>query len=223
MGYTMYETLLQLPLFQGMSKAELSEILERVKFHFQKFDAGDTLFSQGDICDKIVFMLNGEIEAETVAPYGNFSFSEKHSQPMIIELHSLFGIAPKYKATYTTLSSTALLTIDKQYMYKVLDKYEVFRMNLHNLLCNRTELLHNKIWSIKPENLEGRLIHFIKSLCTTMQGDKTLRIKMEDLASLLDDTRLNVSNVLNKWRAEGLIEMRRKEYIFHHVERLETL
>ena len=60
-------------------------------------------------------------------------------------------------------------------------------------------------------------------ICTTMQGDKTLRIKMEDLASLLDDTRLNVSNVLNKWREEGLIEMRRKEYIFHNIERLETL
>ena len=223
MGYTMYETLLQLPLFQGMSKAELSEIIERVKFHFQKFETGNILFSQGDICDKIVFLLSGEIEIETVAPCGSFSFAERYNRPMILEFHSLFGIAPKYKATYTTLSNTALLTIDKQYMYNVLDRYEVFRMNLLNLLCNRTELLHNKIWSIKPEGLEGRLIHFIKSLCTTPQGSKILRIKMEDLASLLDDTRLNISNILNKWRNEGLIEMHRKEFIFHDVERLKTI
>ena len=83
MGYTMYETLLQLPLFQGMSKAELSEIIERVKFHFQKFDTGNILFSQGDICDKIVFLLSGEIEIETVAPCGSFSFAERYNRPMI--------------------------------------------------------------------------------------------------------------------------------------------
>jgi Mn-dependent DtxR family transcriptional regulator len=46
---------------------------------------------------------------------------------------------------------------------------------------------------------------------------------MEDLAQLLDDTRLNVSNVLNKWQEEGLIEMRRKEFVFLDVENLRAI
>ena len=38
MEYTMYDTLLMLPLFQGMSKTDLTRIIEKVQFHFVKFE-----------------------------------------------------------------------------------------------------------------------------------------------------------------------------------------
>ena len=220
MGYTMFETLLQLPLFQGMSRTELSEVIEKVKFHFQKFGAQDRLFTQGEMCDDLVFLLNGQLSAETVAPCGTFSLEEIVEGPAIIEPYSLFGMQPCYKATYTSVDEVSLLTISKPYIYSVLDKYEVFRMNFFNLLCSKTEYLYRRIWSIDAQQLEGRIIYFIRSICTTLHGRKTLKVKMEDLAELLDDTRLNVSNVLNKWQEEGVIEMRRKEFVFHDIEKL---
>ena len=220
MEYTMYNTLLQLPLFQGMSRAELSEVIERAKFHFVKVEAGHPLFVQGEPCTKLAFLLGGKLMAETMAPCGTFSFVEVHDMPMMIEPHSLFGRRPCYKATYTAQNEVSVLTIDKQYIYGVLDSYEVFRMNFFNQLSAKTEQLHERVWSITPQQLEGRLIHFIRSLCTTPQGTKILRVKMEDLARLLDDTRLNISNILNSWQAQGLIEMRRKEFVFHHAEML---
>lgn len=219
----MYNTLLQLPLFQGMSKAELSEIIEKVKFHFLKYGDKETLFIQGEKCNKLVFLLSGKLTAETTAPCTTFSLEESIEHPTIIEPHSLFGKFPYYKATYTTHGDVALLTIEKQYIYSVLDKYEVFRMNFFNLLSHKTEELHERIWSIDAQQLEGRFIYFIRSICATTHGTKTLRAKMEDLADLLDDTRLNVSNVLNKWQEEGIIEMRRKEFVFHDIERLKTI
>lgn len=218
MEYTMYNTLLQLPLFQGMSRTELSEIIERAKFHFVKVEAGSTVFAQGEPCTKLAFLLGGELTAETVAPYGTFSFVEVYDTPMMIEPYSLFGRRPCYKATYMAQGEVSLLTIDKQYLYGVLDSYEVFRMNFFNQLSARVEQLHERVWSITPQQLEGRLIHFIHSLCTTPRGTKILRVKMEDLARLLDDTRLNVSHILNRWQAEGLIAMRRKEFLFYKVE-----
>ena len=211
----MYNTLLQLPLFQGMSRAELSEVIEKVKLHFLKIGAKKKLFSQGEPCNKLVFLLSGEFTAETHAPCGTFSLIETFDKPQLIELHSLFGRCPSYKATYTAKSEISLLTIDKQFIYDVLDKYEVFRMNLFNQLSHKVEQLHTHAWSISPQSLEGRIAHLVRSLCTTPHGPKTLRIKMDDLSALLDDTRLNVSRVLNKWHQSGLIEMRRKEYLFH--------
>ena len=215
MEHSMYNTLLQLPLFQGMSRAELSEVIEKVKLHFLKIGAKKKLFSQGEPCNKLVFLLSGELTAETHAPCGTFSLIETFDKPQLIELHSLFGRCPSYKATYTAKSEISLLTIDKQFIYDVLDKYEVFRMNLFNQLSHKVEQLHTHAWSISPQSLEGRIAHLVRSLCTTPHGPKTLRIKMDDLSALLDDTRLNVSRVLNKWHQSGLIEMRRKEYLFH--------
>lgn len=213
----MYNTLLQLPLFQGMSHTELSEVIEKVKLHFLRIGAKKKIFSQGESCNKLVFLLSGELTSETQAPCGTFSLVETFDKPQMIEPYSLFGKRPSYKATYTAKSDVSLLTIDKQYIYGVLDKYEVFRMNLLNLLSNKAEQLHEHIWSIRPQSLEGRLAHFVRSLCTTPHGPKALRIKMDDLATLLDDTRLNISRVLNKWQQSGIIEMHRKEFVFHTI------
>jgi CRP-like cAMP-binding protein len=217
MEHSMYNTLLQLPLFQGMSRTELSEVVEKVKLHFLRIEAKKKIFSQGESCDKLVFLLSGELTSEIHAPCGTFSLIETFDKPQMIEPYSLFGKRPSYKATYTAKSDVSLLTIDKQYIYGVLDKYEVFRMNLLNLLSNKAEQLHTHIWSISPQPLEGRLAHFVRSLCTTPHGPKALRIKMDDLATLLDDTRLNISRVLNKWQQSGIIEMHRKEFVFHTI------
>lgn len=223
MEYTMYDTLLQLPLFQGMSKLELSEVIEKAKFHFQKFKEKELMFAQGEPCDKLVFILSGEVVAETVASCGTFSLLEYYDKPLIVEPCSLFGKRPSFKSSYTAQGTVGVLTIDKQYIYSVLDKYEVFRMNLFNLLSNKAEQLYEKVWAIDAQELEGRLIYFIRNLCSTSCGVKVLKVKMEDLAKLLDDTRLNVSNVLNKWQEEGVIEMRRKEFVFRDIELLRAI
>ena len=86
---------------------------------------------------------------------------------------------------------------------------------------NREE---QNIQSVKRKSLIitllNRLAYFIYNLCTTPQGAKTLHVKMEELAQLLNTTRLNVSNVLNNWKEEGFIAMRRKEFVIHDISRL---
>ena len=216
----MYDTLLQLPLFQGMSRTELSEVVEHVKLHFHKYEMGETLFCQGDRCDQLVFLLSGELSAETVAPSGLFSLMEVCDKPQAIELYSLFGKCPSYGATYVARTEVSVLTIDKCYIYGVFDKYEVFCMNLYNLLSNRVAQQRESVWSVSPQHIEGRLAHFVRTLCSVPYGIKVLRVKMTDLALLLDDTRLNVSGVLNKWKDEGLVEMHRMEYVFNKIENL---
>ena len=61
---------------------------------------------------------------------------------------------------------------------------------------------------------------FIRSLCTTTKGEKVMNVRMEDLARLMDATRLNISVVLNKWHAEGLIILRRKAFAIPDLEAL---
>ena len=216
----MYDTLRHLPLFQGMSETELTMILDKVKLHFLKLADKEVAFHQGEMCDKMVFLIGGELVSETEAPCSTFTLEETLQRPAIVELHSLFGKRPAYKATYRAHGETSLLTIEKQYIYTVLNASDIFRMILFNQLSNIANQQHELRWSITPQGLEGRLAHFIRSLCSTPHGRKTLRIKMDDLAQLLDDTRLNVSTILNRWQSEGLIEMRRKEYVFLDLERL---
>lgn len=218
----MYHMLMRLPLFQGMSREDLFCVLEQTTFHFHRVDEGRTLFHQGAQCGELTFLMNGTLVADTQAPFANLSFAEELSPYTVIEPQSLFGKRPNYKSSYVTRSEVSLLSISKQEVYHLLGTYEIFRINLLNMLCSKAENLNESLWSIAPHDLEGRMALFIRSLCATPRGTKVLRCKMEDLAALLDDTRLNVSRILNKWREEGLVEMRRKEFVIPDVRKLAT-
>ena len=216
----MYHMLLRLPLFQGMSRADLLEVLGQVPFHFRKVEAGKVVYRQGERCSELTFLMNGTLVAETTSSAAPFTFAEELGAYMVMEPQSLFGKTTCYKATYTAQGEVSLLSIDKREAYALLEAYEIFRINMLNMLCSKIERQHELLWSFAPHNLEGRLAQFVRSLCTSPTGTKVMRIKMEDLAGILDDTRLNVSRVLNKWSREGRVEMHRKEFIFREVEQL---
>ena len=220
MEQTMYHMLLRLPLFQGMSREDLFCVLEQTTFHFRRIENGKTAFRQGDQCQELTFLMSGMLVAETQTPHAPLSFAEELAPYMVLEPQSLFGKRPNYKSTYVAQGEVSLLCISKREVYRLLETYEIFRINFLNMLCSKTENLHECLWSFVPQGLEGRMALFIYSLCTTSQGTKVLRIKMEDLASLLDDTRLNVSRVLNKWREEGYIIMHRREFVIPDIQKL---
>ena len=220
MERSMCGMLMRLPLFQGMSHGELFEILEQVVFHFHKAGDGEVVFRQGDLCDRLTFLMGGQLMSETEAPRAELSLSEVFAPYVVIEPQSLFGKRPCYKATYTAQGEVSLLSIDKRYIYSLLGSYEIFRINLLNLLGSKVENLYEQLWAVGPQALEGRLAQLIGSLCTTPQGYKVLRVKMEELARLMDDTRLNVSRILNKWQDEELVTLRRKEFVIHDLRKL---
>ena len=57
----MFEQLMQLPLFQGVSNERMTSLVEKLPFHFLKFHDGDTIISAGDECTHIRFIVSGSV------------------------------------------------------------------------------------------------------------------------------------------------------------------
>lgn len=208
---TMFSTLLQLPLFQGLSQEDFTNILGKVKLHFSKHKEGETIIKAHDNCTGLVFLLQGEITATTVSDDEYFSLIEKFQGPYLIEPYSLFGMNTSYRSTYAACSDIGVVSIDKLYILKELFKYEIFRLNFANNVCNRIQSFYKKTWNVAPESVEDKIINFIFTLAEKPEGEKSLKIKMEDLARYIDDTRLNVSRALNELQERKLVELNRKE------------
>lgn len=220
MDFTMYDTLLQLPLFQGLSKNDITDILSKVKFHFKKYNQGEYIFRQGDVCVEVGFLLSGVVESETLSRKGEYVFYEVLPIPFVVELYSLFGIHPCYHASYRAVTDANMLTIDKQYLAEILGNYMPCSLNFSNLICSRAQYLYQRIWSDVNGDLSVRFVQFLMQRSCRPAGHKQLRIKMEDLATLLDDRRINVSRMLNALQAEGLIALKRKEIEIPALEKL---
>lgn len=220
MEFTMYDTLLQLPLFQGLGKNCITDILSKVKFHFKKHQPGETVIKQGDECLHVCFLFNGSLLAETLGRDNRYTFYERMTIPGMIEPYSLFGLRPRYHSSYVAETEVSTLSIEKQALLDVLLQYEACKYNFANTVCCRGQYLYQRIWSDYAGDLRVRFISFLLLRSQRLAGYKRLRVKMEDLAYLLNDCRLNVSKMLNGLSGDGLVNLRRKEIEIPALEKL---
>lgn len=216
----MYELLLQLPYFQGMSKNELTLILDKVKMEFNRFNDGGLIIERGDVCNKFIVLMQGTVESVTYSPDNTYRLTEELQAPYAIEPYSLFGVIQRFGRTYRAKGECNILSVDKSFFYNQFSKHEIFSINLLNLISQKVYNLHTVLWQSVPDSLEERIVRFIAMRCETTYGCKTLYIKMEDLASQLHETRINISRSLNSMREKGLIRLSRKEICIPKIELL---
>lgn len=216
----MFDTLLQLPLFQGLTQEDLTRILGKVKLHFTKYKSGEIILNAGTPCNSLMFILKGEIALSTSSADASYSFTEYFQAPYLIEPQSLFGMTTTYTSTYVADEGARVVSISKAFVLNELFKYEIFRLNYMNIISNRAQNLNSRFWRKTADRLEQRISGFILDHIERPAGEKILKIKMEKLAQVLSDTRMGVSKALNSMQETGLLELRRGEIIIPKVEHL---
>lgn len=216
----MYDTLLQLPLFQGICQSDFTNIVGKVKLHFSRHKPGERIVNEGDTCNELIFILKGELMSEASNNDNTYTYCEFYNAPNVIEPYSLFGMNTKYVASYTTQEETNLVTIDKSFVLSELNKYDIFRINYLNIISNRSQVLYDRLWNLNSEECDSKIINFILSHSEKLNGKKILKIKMDDFAKILGDTRLTISKALNEFQEKELITLHRKEIEIPEIEKL---
>ena len=197
---TMFDTLLQLPLFQGLCHEDFTSILDKVKLHFIKHKVGETIIESGSPCKQLCFLLKGEVSIVTSSKENIYTVIEQMEAPYLLEPHTV--------------------SISKAFVLSDLFKYEIFRLNYMNIVSNRAQNLYSRLWEEPTQDLREKIIRFFLLHCEKAQGEKIFKVKMDDLARYLDDTRLNTSKALNELQDKGLLELRRKEILIPDAQKL---
>ena len=217
---TMFDTLLQLPLFQGLCNEDFTSNLEKVKLHFIKNKAGETIIENGSACTQLCFLLKGEVSIVTNSPQNIYTVIEQMEAPYLIEPQSLFGMSTHYTSSYIAHTEAHTVSISKAFVLSDLFKYDIFRLNYMNIVSNRAQNLYSRLWEEPAQDLKNKIIRFFLLHCEKTQGEKIFKVKMDDLARYLDDTRLNTSKALNELQDSGVLELRRKEILIPDAVKL---
>ena len=215
-----FDQLLQFPLFQGMSRDDLEIIAGHIRFGFVKIPAGRLVAEVGDACQQLYFLINGSLKVETSSEDYGYTVTEHFSAPYVLQQEAVFGYYQRYTHNYTTISDANFLTIEKEELLRLLEDFLVFRLNLVNFFATQSQKHSRLLWQRSPQDLRGRVVRFLTSHCLYPAGQKTFSILMEQLALELNDSRLNVSRVLNQLQRDGLVELHRGKIVVPQLERL---
>ena len=215
-----YDRLLQFPLFQGMSRDDLEIVAGHTRFGFLKMTAGRQVIHAGDPCTHLYFLINGSLKVESFSDDGRYSVVEQMSSPYILQQESIFGYYQRYTHNFYALTDVNFLMLDKEEVVRLSEDFLVFRLNLMNHLATQAQKLIQAQWRRRPQSLQERVVRFFFLHTLYPAGPKTFHILMERLAEEVNDSRLNVSRVLNRLQTMGLLELHRGRIEIPQVERL---
>lgn len=216
----MYNRLLRLPLFQGMSKGDLEQMVAHTKMGFHKYADGECVAREGERCLQLLFLLKGRLEVVAEADDHGYTLYEQMAAPDIVQPDRIFGLTQSYSHSFLASNTCHVLSIGKADILVIANKFEIFRLNLLNIISTLSQRQSHAPWRPSPTTLEGKITRFIENHCMRPAGEKHLAIKMTRLAQELNDSRLDVSRALHQLQDKKLILLSRG-YI--HIPAFEKL
>ena len=216
----LHTTLLALPLFLGMSRSDIADVVSQTKFGFMRFGRSKTIISEGDVCDSIYILINGTISTTSRADDNSYSLTETIHAPTVIQPERIFGLTQRYSLTVVALSACNFIRLSKTEILRLSEQYEIFRLNLLNIISTQGQRIARLPWHPKPKDIHSKIIRFFISHCQRPVGTKSFNIKMETLATEIGESRLNVSRELNRMHDTGLIQITRGIIHIPAIEKL---
>ncbi len=203
------QSLLQLPLFLGMGRSELADIEKDIPISGAHIKRGAILASENEACTALVLVAKGTVIASTRSDDHSYEIDEMLQAPLLIQPEHIFGIKQRYTATFKANTYCEVIRIDKSMVLKLMELSMTFRLNLMNIIATQSQRNSRRLWHQMSENIEKRIIRFIKDRCIYPAGHKQLRTKMTVLARELGCSRLEVSEALHRLEERQLLIVKR--------------
>lgn len=210
---SMYEILMALPLFHGVSYSKISEVVGHTKFHFLKYLDGEKIVEAGEECSHIKFIISGSARVSIDNADHRFKVSQTLEAPDVIAPDFLFGRDTRYPCTATAIDSTGILQISKADYVKILNSDPIFLFNFLNILSMNAQKAVGGVLALTTGSLEERIAFWIIALTQRGGRDITLTCRQRDLYALFGVQRTSFLATLESMKERGLIDYNQNEII----------
>lgn len=208
MKYSLTE-LLELPLFLGMGRGELDEIQKYVRLASAHVKKTRMIVTAGELCDSLIIVAKGQLSCIRYSDDKSYYMDEHLQAPLVIQPEHIFGMKQRYTMSFKSRSYCDVLRIEKHMVLRLMEKSMTFRLNFLNIITTQTQRLCSDIWHPMPEDIEKRIIRFVKDHSHYPAGCKILHIKMNAFAKELGCSRLEISEALHSLQDKQLLLIRR--------------
>ncbi len=204
-----------LDIFSSLDDSEKNLVARLARPTFLK--KGQAVFSEGMPCDKIYFIRKGRILLYKVSVDG------KEMSLDILKQDDIFGENTIFDDSIHTFNAKVLedtfVCVCSRSDFMELLKNPQISIKMMKHLTNKLNGYTEQMANIAFNDVKGRILNIIKKLTekhgkTTQKGIKIdVILSHQDIANLVNASRVMVTNILNTLKNEGLIAIE-KRYIY---------
>ena len=203
---SMYQQLMQLPLFQGVSAEKITALVETLPFHFLKYRNGEQVCAVGDTCTHIKFVVSGQVRLETPFNALRVVMLQTVSNPHVLAPEYLFGKNTTYPYTVISDGACGILQLRKSDYIKMINSDKVFLFNILNYLSSGSQRYMTSPLNIKDGSVAERLASIVETLAMPGAMDVSFRYKQKDLCALLGTQRTTLVAMLNRLSDQDILD-----------------
>lgn len=203
---SMFQTLMQMPLFHGVSYNKLSEILGKHRFHFLKYTDNERIISAGDLCTHLSTVVSGKVRMTISNADSHVKVSQTLEAPEPIAPDFFFGRTTRYPASVTAIGSCEIMQIDKKEYIEIINSDSVFLFNYLNMLSMNAQLSTDGVLALTSGDLRKRIAYWVVALTQLNGKDITMECRQRDLYSVFGVPRQSLIAALTEMKSAGLLD-----------------
>lgn len=202
---SMYETIMNFPLFKGVSAQQVSDFLEKTNVQFINFKDGDTIIEENEECSHVKFIVVGNARTFMQNYNKTLTISELRVAGTVFSPEYLYGMETRYPYKAIAVGPVSIMQFRKDEYMSLLQRNKIYLINYLNYLS-----LHSQrpIQSLRLIN-NGEFKEILAQWLIAMTTNESINIRiMGNLETISKATNIELSK-LN----EELERLRQKDIL----------
>ena len=201
---SMFELLMDLPLFRGVGIDTIKKIAGTAKLHFLKYPQGEVIIDQHSPCTHLVFIISGAVRVSTANNNNSISVSQTLRAPDVIAPDFLFGRTTLYPCRVVATEDTGILKISKADYLKILEADPVFQLNYLNVISMNAQKSVVGLMSLTAGTLEERIAFWVIALTQSTGENIAIECPLRNLCAVWGVQRSALVDALTRMKEHGV-------------------
>lgn len=202
------QSLMRCPLFNGFTQTSLDELIENVAYKIVDFGKGEIYALEGYPCKYADIILSGEMIARMMGLSGKLIQIDRLTQGAIMAPAFIFAQNNAMPVSVETSEPTRLFRLTPTELKRLIDTYEMIRMNFIRQLSNIDVFLSNKIRVLSLFTVREKVAYFLLKAAERQQS-KTIELNMsrQEIADRFGIQKYSLLRCLSEFAESGAIRI----------------
>jgi CRP-like cAMP-binding protein len=220
----MYDVIYNSPLFKGLTLVELHSLFLRIQYQVRTFRKGEILAQAGDDVNRVILLLDGNLQGEMIDFSGNSLKIEELEPPQMVAAAFLFGPKNTFPVLLSAKTDGEILVIPKKEFIVLLSQEPRVMINYLNIVSGKAQFLSGKITFLSLKTIKEKIAYY---LLQKMKSDRSIIIKVEqtqtNLADLFGVTRPSLTRTILEMEKKGILTWSRGQVLISDLKQLNLI
>ena len=183
--YSMYEKIMSLPLFKGITQEMVEYFIEKTPLLFTKFKEGDIILKRHEKCNSLKCLITGKASITHYLFDNKLEIIETIDGEFIFGSENLFGIDNKSQCCVRAVEECSVMEFTKKDYLKLLHNNNILLLNYLNFLSRNTQKFYGLISEMNWQNPIRAMIDLIQAITNRDASRIEINSREKDLAGFL--------------------------------------